>query len=119
MTLRKPLVMGQYVTVISGYAPTLRSDEEDKDMFYESLNETLKRVPRSDTLILMGDFNDSVGKDARIWPKVFERHGVGRMNTFEHYLVALCTEQDLSITDTFFRLKNKHKTSWMYPRSRH
>ena len=119
MTLRIPLVRGEYVTIISGYAPTLSSDEEDKDQFYESLNESIRRVPNSDKLILMGDFNARVGKDAGIWPEVIERHGVGRMNSNGLRLLTLCSELDLSITNTFFRLKNKHKTSWMHPRSRH
>lgn len=30
-----------------------------------------------------------------------------------------CAEHDLTITNTLFQLKNKYKTSWMHPRSKH
>lgn len=33
--------------------------------------------------------------------------------------VSLWAEHDLTITNTLFQLKNKHKTSWMHPRSKH
>ena len=39
VTLRIPLIRGDYTTIVSGFAPTVCSDEEDKDLFYESLNE--------------------------------------------------------------------------------
>ena len=31
----------------------------------------------------------------------------------------MCAEHRLLITNTTFRMKNKHKTSWMHPRSKH
>ena len=76
VTLRIPLIRGEYATIISGYAPTLCSDEEDKDLYYESLNETLRHVLRSYKLILKEDFNVRIGKDVRSWPETVTRHGV-------------------------------------------
>ena len=111
-------VRGEYATIIIGFAPTLCSDEDEKDLFYESLNKTIRHVPKSDKLILMGDFNARIGKGARIRPEVIARHGVGRMITNGLRSLTICIQLDLSITDTFFRLKNKHKPSWMRPRSR-
>ena len=58
-------------------------------------------------LILKGDFNARVGKDAIIWPELLERHGVGKMNANGLRLLTLCTELDLSITNTFFSSKEQ------------
>ena len=33
--------------------------------------------------------------------------------------MALCTEFDLIVTNTMFKQKNAHKTTWTHPRSRH
>ena len=63
----------------------------------------------------MGDFNARVENDARIWHEVIERYGVGRKNANRLRLLTLCTELDLSIPNAFFRIKNKHNTSWMHP----
>lgn len=57
MTWRIPLVKGCFATLISAYAPTLDTDDNIKDAFYESLDATLSKIPASDKLVLMGDFN--------------------------------------------------------------
>ena len=119
MSLRIPLERGEFATVVSAYAPTLAAEQEVKDQFYHCLHDTLKSVKRTDKLVLMGDFNARVGNDGDMWPGVVERHGVGKMNSNGLRLLTLCTEHDLSISNTFFRMKNKYKTSWMHPRSRH
>ena len=72
MTLRVPLVKGQYVTILSCYAPTLVSDEDQKDVFYEQLHHALSEVRKEDKIILLGDFNAQVGTDANIWGDVIK-----------------------------------------------
>ena len=57
MIWRIPLVKGRFATLISAYAPTLGADENIKDAFYESLDAALSKIPDSDKLVLMGDFN--------------------------------------------------------------
>ena len=119
LSLRIPLQRGEFTTVISAYAPTLASEEDIKDQFYESLHEVLSRVRRSDKLVLLGDFNARVGRNSEIWPGVIDRHGVGKMNSNGLRLLTLCAEHNLSISNTFFRIRNMYKASWMHPRSRH
>ena len=119
MTLRIPLVKGQYATILSCYAPTLTSDEETKDRFYEQLHTTLSGVHNGDKIVLLGDFNARVGRDAAVWEGVIGRNGVGKMNSNGLRLLTLCTEFNLTITNTIFRMKDRYKTSWMHPRSKH
>lgn len=49
--------MGGQATFISAYAPTLTSNDLDKDEFYEDLKLTLTNVHKDDKLILLGNFN--------------------------------------------------------------
>ncbi|KAJ4942915.1 hypothetical protein JOQ06_005427, partial [Pogonophryne albipinna] len=94
MTLRIPLVKNRFATLLSAYAPTLPSESEAKDSFYQSLDEALRRIPKNDKIFLLGDFNARVGQNSSIWSGVLGRHGVGQQ-------------------------KAKYKTSWMHPRSKH
>ncbi|XP_061891552.1 dickkopf-related protein 3b isoform X2 [Entelurus aequoreus] len=119
MSLRIPLAKKRYATLLSAYAPTLPSKEEVKDRFYRALDEALCRTPKEDKIFLLGDFNARVGKDNKVWSGVIGRHGIGQANANGLRLLSLCAEHDLTITNTIFQLKNKHKTSWMHPRSKH
>ena len=74
MKLRLPLVGGRHVTIFSCYAPTLLAGDEDKDLFYEMIDDELRSVPTADKLLLLGDFNARVGTDHVAWEGVMGRH---------------------------------------------
>jgi hypothetical protein len=38
------LAHSRYITIVSAYAPTMKSSEEDKDEFYEDLGNLLSSV---------------------------------------------------------------------------
>ncbi|KAJ4938360.1 hypothetical protein JOQ06_002980 [Pogonophryne albipinna] len=67
-----------FATLLSAYAPTLPSESEAKDSFYQSLDEALRRIPKNDKIFLLGDFNARVGQNSSIWSGVLGRHGVGQ-----------------------------------------
>ena len=67
----------------------------------------------------MGDFNARVGTDYMSWENIIGRHGVGSMNSNGQMLLSLCSEFDLSITNTLFQQANHLKTTWKHPRSKH
>ena len=64
-----------FLSLIAVYAPTNEpASEEESEAFYESLQECVRRVPRRDMLLILGDFNARVGNDARTW-----RGTIGRL----------------------------------------
>lgn len=117
--MRLPLSKDRYATLIAAYAPTLTSTDEDKQAFYEDLNNFIKSTPKDDKLLILGDLNARVGRDYQQWSQVLGRHGVGNMNENGLLLLSTCAEHKLAITNTMFQLPNKHKTIWMHPRSKH
>ncbi|XP_049885772.1 craniofacial development protein 2-like [Pectinophora gossypiella] len=119
MSLRLHISPRKHLHLVSVYAPTMTTSDEDKYQFYENLREVLQKIPACDKVILLGDFNARVGTEYIAWKNVLGKHGVGKCNTNGLALLTLCSEFDLSITNTFFRLPNKYKTSWMHPRSGH
>lgn len=54
---------GRKVTVIQCYAPTNEAETEEKEAFYEQLQEVIYKVRRRDLKILIGDLNAKVGAD--------------------------------------------------------
>ncbi|XP_030853868.1 uncharacterized protein LOC115929294 [Strongylocentrotus purpuratus] len=114
-----PLMKKGNATLISVYAPTMTSPDETKENFYNQLRRTLRDTPRTDKLILMGDFNARVGRDYEKWQSVLGRHGIGKRNTNGELLLALCSEFELLLTNTVFKQREEHKTTWMHPRSKH
>jgi exonuclease III len=48
------------ITVISAYAPTNDKDDQEKERFYENLEEVCNGIPRHKMLIIMGDFSAKI-----------------------------------------------------------
>ena len=119
MTLRLPLSGNKHATIVSAYAPTMTNPDEVKDKFYDDLDNIISATPRTDKLILLGDFNARVGTDHQTWEGVIGSEGVGKCNSNGLLLLRKCAEHDLLITNTVFKLPNRNKTSWMHPRSKH
>ncbi|XP_076049515.1 uncharacterized protein LOC143030242 [Oratosquilla oratoria] len=119
MTLRIPLTQNRHLTLISVYAPTLVADDNIKNSFYNLLHQTIRKVPNSDKLIVLGDFNARVGRDHHLWSGIIGPHGTGNCNANGQLLLGLCAEHELIITNTLFRLPTRQKTTWRHPRSKH
>ena len=57
LTMGLPLSKDCFATIISVYAETMPNPDENKDAFYNQLACVLSGIPRTDKLLLIGDFN--------------------------------------------------------------
>ena len=119
MTLRLPLSGKRHATIVSAYAPTMTNPDEVKDKFYDDLDSVISAIPRTDKLILLGDFNARMDTDHQTWEGVIGTEGVGKCNSNGLLLLRKYAEHELLITNTVFRLPTHNNTSWMHPRSKH
>ena len=117
MKMRLPLEYNRFVTILSVYAPNLKSEEVDKLNFYIELRRVLSSIPPGDKIWLCGDFNARVGTDHDTW-NALGKHGIGTMNANGLLLLQLCTEFGLVIGNTLFEQPDKYKVTWMHPRSK-
>ena len=111
MTLKLPLSGKRHATIVSAYAPTMTNPDKVKDKFYENLDSVISAAPRTDKLILLGDFNARVGTDHKTWEGVIGPEGVGKCNSNGLLLLRKCAEHELLITNTVFRLPTRRKTT--------
>jgi hypothetical protein len=118
LTLRLSTSSGP-VNILSVYAPTLCSTAEEKDEFYQALDEAISRWPSTEGLYLLGDFNARVGADHKAWPTCLGSFGRGKINENGQRLLELLCHHGLCVTNTFFKCKEIHQVSWRHPRSRH
>ena len=119
MTRGLPLSGKRHATIVSAYAPTMTNPDEVKEKFYDDLESVISATPRTDKLILLGDFNARVGTDHQTWEGVIGTEGTGKCNSNGLLLLKNCAENELLITNTVFRLPSRNTTSWMHPRSKH
>ena len=119
MVVKIPLPQKRTATIISVYAPTMQHTDEYKDQFYTALKAEISTVPTKDKLIILGDFNARVGTDWTTWAGVLGKHGVGKCNSNGELLLETCMSHSLTITNTYFQLPLRNRTSWMHPRSKH
>ena len=90
------------------HAPTDCSrvnDAKQHDEFFDKLEARIKATPKRQHLIMLGDFNARVGRDADNWPGVIGPYDLKKVNTNGEQLRDLCSEYNLSVVDTFFRQK--------------
>ena len=108
--------------VISTYAPTQRSTEKDPNVtldFYDELNATMKQTKPGDTLLIGGDFNAKTKISdehvKRIYKDTVGNYSVSSTNTNGTHLLEFAKSHHMKITNTFFKHKPSHLTTWECP----
>ena len=122
-----PLTKDRNATIVSAYAPTMTNPEENKETFYSQLKGTLRNIPSTDKLLLIGDFNARIGRENDKWPSALGKYGIGKCYSNGELLLALCTDFDLIVTNTMFQtegctqdhLDASPVSTWTYDRLHH
>ena len=106
-------------TIIQVYAPTNDADTDEKDRFYELLQQVYDRTPRHDIIITMGDWNAKLGHQMEGENGVVGKHGLGndRSDNGERF-IEFCAANNMAITTTMFPHKDIHKYTWTSPDGR-
>ena len=104
------------VTIIQAYAPTEVATSEDKDTFYDKLQETYDNIPNYHVKLLLGDFNAQVDGDRQGYQSVLGPYGASpSRNENGERLVSFCCTNGICLGNTFFNHKSIHKRTWTSP----
>ena len=107
-----------FATIISVYAPTAKATENVKSQFFTKLQDTVDKVPQSDILIILGDFNARVGSledTDQNWVGILGRFGIGDRNPADKDLLQFCARNQLTLMNTWLKKKPHHLSTWMHP----
>ena len=101
------------VTIIQVYAPHNEKDDEEKDQFYQELQEVIEGCNKNDITIVMGDLNAKVGRDNSGFERTMGVHGLGIRNDNGERLCEFGQLNGLVIVGTLFPHKEIHKAAWV------
>ena len=103
------------INIIQCYAPTNDSEEEEKEDFYQRLQEVVQSFSARDIIVTMGDMNAKIGRDNTGYEEVMGRHGEGEMNDNGERFANFCAENRQTIGGSVFPHKRIHKVTWISP----
>ena len=106
------------LSFISCYAPTLCNtlkDPKETEDFYNTLENAISKINPGTILIIGGDFNAKTGSGHKDFKEQVGKYGKGLLNENGEYLLNMATRQNLTLTNTFFKHKMCHRTTWTCP----
>ncbi|CAF0920390.1 unnamed protein product [Rotaria sordida] len=105
------------LTIIQIYAPTTEAEESTIDDFYMDLQQILDDVPKKDAILIIGDWNATVGETAV--PGIVGKFGLGKCNEAGERLLDFCQENHMIITNTCFQQPKRRLYTWTTPNEQH
>ena len=108
------------VHLVSCYALTRAASRENKEAFFQELDNIISTVPSGEMYVLLGDFNARVGSRESAdeeWSKVRGPHGFGQTNDSGRELLFFLAMHQATVCNTWYR-KNIHKQTWQHPKSK-
>ena len=106
------------IVVISVYAPTTprsKKHPEEFEEFYEAPDAAITSTLNRDSLIIAGDYNAKIGSGFAEFPYNMGKYGKGMLNTSGRRLLELCSKHNLVVTNTLFKHKMCHTSTWTAP----
>lgn len=101
------------ISIIQGYAPTSEHGDDEVERFYADIQRGMKYVKSDEFLIVMGDFNAKVGASTK--GDVVGKHGLGTRNDRGDRLIEFCEEQELIISNTWYKQPARRLYTWKSP----
>ena len=96
------------ISIAQVYAPMSDYDDNEIEEFYDQLQNVIDQTPKMDILVVQGDWNAKVGKDAcGNWQGIYGPFCNDDTNKRGLSLLEFATFNDLALVNTF----NHHKTS--------
>ena len=104
--------------MVQAYALTNDAMDEEKDEFYNQLQDTVSSCNRNDMIVVMRDLNAKVRNNNTNREEVMGKFGVSVVNKNGERLCDFCSANGFIITGTIFRHKDIHKLTWRSPGGR-
>lgn len=102
------------IKLIQVYAPTTTHQDEEVEIFYESLTTAIEEDKVKSTVI-MGDFNAKLGQKVENTETKIGKYGYGVRNERGEILNNYLEQQNLYAINTYYKKKANRKWTWRSP----
>ena len=101
------------INIIQVYAPTSEKPDNEVEQFYGQIEQAIKLTKSNEINIILGDLNAKVGKGKV--EGIVGDWGIGERNDRGGRLVQFCDENNLVITNTWYKLPPRRLYTWKSP----
>ncbi|KAK3570432.1 hypothetical protein QTP86_019316 [Hemibagrus guttatus] len=105
-------IEGVMLNVVSGYAPQVGCELEEKERFWSELDEVMERIPTGERVVIGADFNGHVGEGNRGDEEVMGKFGVKERNLEGQMVVDFAKRMDMAVVNTYFQKREEHRVTY-------
>ncbi|KAK3571141.1 hypothetical protein QTP86_003093 [Hemibagrus guttatus] len=105
-------IEGVMLNVVSGYAPQVGCDLEEKERFWSELDEVMESIPTGERVVIGADFNGHVGEGNTGDEEVMGKFGVKERNLEGQMVVDFAKRMDMGVVNTYFQKREEHRVTY-------
>ncbi|KAK3537150.1 hypothetical protein QTP70_002600 [Hemibagrus guttatus] len=103
---------GVMLNVVSGYAPQVGCELEEKERFWSELDEVMESIPTGERVVIGADFNGHVGEGNTGDEEVMGKFGVKERNLEGQVVVDFAKRMDMAVVNTYFQKREEHRVTY-------
>ncbi|KAK3548290.1 hypothetical protein QTP70_009094 [Hemibagrus guttatus] len=105
-------IEGVMLNVVSGYAPQVGCELEEKERFWSELDEVMESIPTGERVVIRADFNGHVGEGNTGDEEVMGKFGVKERNLEGQMVVDFAKRMDMGVVNTYFQKREEHRVTY-------
>ncbi|KAK3561396.1 hypothetical protein QTP86_000588 [Hemibagrus guttatus] len=105
-------IEGVMLNVVSGYAPQVGCELEEKERFWSELDELMESIPTGERVVIGVDFNGHVGEGNTGDEEVMGKFGVKERNLEGQMVVDFAKRMDMAVVNTYFQKREEHQVTY-------
>ncbi|KAK3524437.1 hypothetical protein QTP70_028665, partial [Hemibagrus guttatus] len=105
-------IEGVMLNVVSGYAPQVGCELEEKERFWSELDEVMESIPTGERVVIGVDFNGHVGEGNTGDEEVMGKFGVKERNLEGQMVVDFAKRMDMGVVNTYFQKREEHRVTY-------
>ncbi|KAK3515254.1 hypothetical protein QTP70_013018 [Hemibagrus guttatus] len=105
-------IEGVMLNVVSGYAPQVSCELEEKERFWSELDEVMESIPTGERVVIGADFNGHVGEGNTGDEEVMGMFGVKERNLEGQMVVDFAKRMDMAVVNTYFQKREEHRVTY-------
>ncbi|KAK3551758.1 hypothetical protein QTP70_025125 [Hemibagrus guttatus] len=105
-------IEGVMLNVVSGYAPQVGCELEEKERFWSELDEVMESIPTGERVVIGADFNGHVGEGNTGDEEVIGKFGIKERNLEGQMVVDFAKRMDMGVVNTYFQKREEHRVTY-------